>query len=108
PEEMLGRPFVEFLVEEEIERDLEAFANVLAGDEKFHYETVFLSKDGRRVALSFNAGALRDGAGDVVGAMGSASDITDRQRADLELRRSLESVRTGKERLERQNAVLRK
>ncbi len=108
PEEMLGRPFVEFLVEEEIERDLEAFANVLAGDEKFHYETVFLSKDGRRVALSFNAGALRDGAGEVVGAMGSGSDITDRQRADLELRRSLESVRTGKERLERQNAVLRK
>jgi len=108
PDEMLGRPFIEFLAEEEIERDLEAFAHVLAGDEKFHYETVFLRKDGRRVVLSFNAGVLRGSSGEIVGVMGSASDITDRQQADLELHRSLDTVRKSKERLERQNDVLRR
>lgn len=108
PAEMLGRSFVEFLAPEEVERDLEAFANVLAGDEKFHYETVFFRKDGARVVLSFNVGVLRDETGEVVGVMGSASDITDRKRSDQELRQSLERVRTHKERLERQNDVLRR
>lgn len=108
PDEMLGRPFVEFLAEEEIERDLEAFSHVLAGDDKFHYETVFLRKDGRRVALSFNAGVLRSTSGEVVGVMGSASDITDRQRAELDLRQSLDTVQRSEQRLERQNDVLRR
>ena len=108
PEEMLGRHFVEFLAEEEVERDLEAFANVLEGGEKVRYETVFLAKDGRRVVLSFNAVVLRDSSGAIVGVMGSGSDVTDRRRAEQELRRSLRSVQAGKERLERQNDVLRR
>ncbi len=108
PEEMIGRPFTDFLAEEEIERDLEAFSHVLAGDEKFRYETVYQTKDGRRVTLSFNAGMLRDAAGEIVGVMGSASDITQRLRTENELRQSLKSVRSSKERLERQNEVLRK
>jgi PAS domain S-box-containing protein len=95
PEEMLGRPFTDFLSAEQISKDLEVFQHILKGDSLLHYESTHLAKDGRVIHLLFNAIALLDEQGNVIGATGTASDITARKLAEAEILRSkdlLESI----------------
>jgi PAS domain S-box-containing protein len=99
PEEMLGRPIGDFETDEQRLKDEEAFRGVLGGMPLFNYETRHIRKDGRPVDLSVNALALHDEEGNVLGATGTATDITDRKRfetrqaAVAELgRRALEGV----------------
>jgi PAS domain S-box-containing protein len=99
PEEMLGRPIADFETDEQRVKDEEAFRGVLAGIPLFSYETRHVRKDGRPVDLSVNAIVLHDDDGEVLGATGTATDVTDRKRfetrqaAVAELgRRALEGV----------------
>jgi PAS domain S-box-containing protein len=99
PEEMLGRRIADFENDEQRLRDEEAFRGVIAGTPLFSYETRHIRKDGRPVDLSVNAIVLHDDDGNVLGATGTATDITDRKRfearqaAVAELgRRALEGV----------------
>ena len=99
PEEMLGRPIADFETDEQRLKDEEAFRGVLKGTPLFSYETRHIRKDGRSVDLSVNAIVLHDDDGAVLGATGTATDVTDRKRfetrqaAVAELgRRALEGV----------------
>ncbi len=85
PEEMLGRPFSDFLPEDQLEPDLHTFKQILQGKNYFSYETTHIRKDGSPVQLSFNAMVLRDEHGNVVGASGTATDITDKTLAQRDL-----------------------
>ncbi len=76
PGEMLGRPFNHVLAQEVTERDLAVFRRVLEGESVFDYQTRHLRRDGGHVDLSFNAVPLRDARGAVVGATGTARDVT--------------------------------
>jgi len=76
PGEMLGQPFSKILAPEVTERDLAVFSRVLAGESAFDYETRHLRHDGSHVDLSFNAVPLRGGRGEVIGATGTARDVT--------------------------------
>jgi diguanylate cyclase (GGDEF)-like protein/PAS domain S-box-containing protein len=76
PGEMLGKPFSEMLAQEVTERDLAVFRRILAGESTFDYQTRHLRRDGSHVDLSFNAVPLRDAHGEVVGATGTARDVT--------------------------------
>lgn len=80
PEERIGKPFMEFVPADRIEENWLAFQSVLAGAPLFNFETVHLRKDNERIDLSINAIALRDVDGRVVGASGTASNITHRKR----------------------------
>jgi two-component system cell cycle sensor histidine kinase/response regulator CckA len=82
PAEMLGRPFTDFQTREQAGRDLKVFGEIKEGRARFNYETVHLRKDGTPVGLNFNAVVLRDGAGEMVGATGTAQDITERRRSE--------------------------
>lgn len=94
PEEMLGRPFTDFLVESEIDRALQTFEKVKRGQPFFKYETIHYRKDRELVYLSFNAVVLKDEGGKVLGATGTAMDITERKKAeDLEKKRSEKTIR---------------
>jgi len=102
PEEMLGRPIADFETDEQRLKDEEAFRGVLRDKPLFNYETRHIRKDGRPVDLSVNAIVLRDDDGTVLGATGTATDVTDRKRfetrqaAVAELgRRALEGVSLG-------------
>jgi PAS domain S-box-containing protein len=99
PEEMLGRPVADFETDEQRLEDDSMFRNVLLGTPLFNYETRHIRKDGRPVDLSVNAIVLHDDDGTVLGATGTATDVTDRKRfetrqaAVAELgRRALEGV----------------
>src|SRR5204862_1158274 len=82
PEEMLGRPIADFETDEQRLRDEDAFRAVLTGVPLFSYETRHIRKDGRPVDLSVNAIVLHDEDGGVLGATGTATDVTDRTRSD--------------------------
>ncbi len=51
-----------------------------------NYELVARAKTGRKIAVSFNAAVFRDTAGDVVGILAAARDITEQKRIEQELR----------------------
>jgi PAS domain S-box-containing protein len=98
PEEMLGRPFSDFAPPEQIQKDLKAFARLLAGESIFQHESVQIAKDGSIKYLMFNAIGLFDKAGNILGTTGTATDITDRklaeqalQHANAELERRVEA-----------------
>jgi PAS domain S-box-containing protein len=86
PEEMIGRPFSEFVAPAQISKDLQVFQKILAGTPIFQYETLHLTKDGKPLNLLFNAIAMRDHQGHVIGSTGTASDISDRKQVEDELR----------------------
>jgi PAS domain S-box-containing protein len=88
PEEMLGRPFTDFQSPKQIILDLEVFQGVLQGESIFQYETTDIAKDGRPIQLMVNAIALRDDEGNIVGATGTASNITQRKIAEEKLKTS--------------------
>ncbi len=85
PEEMIGRPFSDFVTPEQSQKDLEVFGHLLTGESIFQHETTQIAKDGSIKHLMFNAIALYDETGNVKGTTGTATDITDRKRAESAL-----------------------
>lgn len=92
-EELLGRPFTAFQTAAQARKDLQVFERVKAGETLSNYETVMLRKDGAPVYLVVNATVLRNGAGNVIGTTGTATDITQRKAAEDALRQSEEQLR---------------
>jgi diguanylate cyclase (GGDEF)-like protein/PAS domain S-box-containing protein len=95
--ELLGRPFTEMVARELRERDYAVFQRVLGGEALFDHETRHLRSDGGVVDLSFNAVALRDAAGRVLGAAGTARDISERKRAAAALHETVAKLRLAVE-----------
>jgi PAS domain S-box-containing protein len=84
-EEMLGRPFTEFLLEQMPEVHLAEFASHLEGGGVRGHEIIYVSKSGEHVHLLFNAVPLRDRNGAIIGTQGTANNITYRKRAEEKL-----------------------
>jgi PAS domain S-box-containing protein len=98
PEEMLGRPFSDFMTPEQSKKDLEVFASLLTGESIIRHESSQIAKDGSIKHLMFNAIAMFDETGNAIGITGTATDITDRklaeaalQHANAELERRVEA-----------------
>lgn len=89
PEEMLGHPFADFAAPEQLALDLKGLQYVLNGESVLGYEAIYLAKDGRAIHLLRNAIPKRDSEGRVIGATGTASDITARQQVEEALRQQL-------------------
>ncbi|MDQ8154793.1 MAG: PAS domain S-box protein [Gemmatimonadota bacterium] len=86
--EKLGQPFAKFVRPDLVARDVASFGDVLHGGSLIGHQTVHLSKSGEEIELVFNAGPLLDATGAVVGAQGTASDVTARNTAERALRAS--------------------
>lgn len=91
--DMLGSPFSDSLAGEVRQRDEAVFNRILNGEPLYNYETRHLRRDGTPVDLSFNALPLRNQAGEVVGATGTARDITEGKLAAAALYESVERLR---------------
>jgi PAS domain S-box-containing protein len=66
----------------------EILARLQRGERIEHYETVRVAKDGRRLNVSLTISPLRDARGALIGASKIARDITERKRAEAQLRDS--------------------
>jgi diguanylate cyclase (GGDEF)-like protein/PAS domain S-box-containing protein len=93
PGELLGRELREVYAQEVSERDVAVFRRILAGESVFDYETRHLRRDGSHVDLSFNAVPLRDAQGAVIGATGTARDVTAEKLAAVALYENVEKLR---------------
>lgn len=95
--DMIGRAQSEVVARELAERDEAVFGRVLAGEAVFDHETRHRRSDGTYVDLSINAIPLRDAQGRVVGATGTARDVSEHKRAAAALQESVEKLRLAVE-----------
>ena len=91
--DLLGTAIHELPTPELRDRDAAVFARVLAGEPVFRHETRHRRRDGSTVDLSFNAVPLRDARGEIVGATGTARDISEERAAAAALHESVEKLR---------------
>jgi diguanylate cyclase (GGDEF)-like protein/PAS domain S-box-containing protein len=91
--DLLGTAIHDLPTAELRDRDAAVFARVLAGEPVFRHETRHQRRDGSAVDLSFNAVPLRDARGEIVGATGTARDITEERAAAAALHESVEKLR---------------
>ena len=93
PEEIIGRT-INLIIPPELQDEERTFLNRLrAGQSINHFETVRLSKSGKRVNISLMISPVRDSFGRVVGASKIARDITIHKRAEQAETESLISAR---------------
>jgi PAS domain S-box-containing protein len=86
--EMIGQPITRIIPPELLDEETRILAQLKRGERIEHFETVRLTKDGRRIHLSLTVSPVRDKAGKLIGASKVARDITERKRAE-ETRRLL-------------------
>ncbi len=84
--EAVGRPITLIIPPERHEEERQILDRLRRGERIDHFETVRVSKDGRRMDISLTISPIRDGVGNIVGASKVARDITDRKRAEQALR----------------------
>ncbi len=79
PEDMLGRPVIEFCAPDNLDADRKALQALLDGEDLYQYEITQLDQQGHRRQLSFNAKVQRDADGRVLQINGTARDITEQK-----------------------------
>jgi PAS domain S-box-containing protein len=89
-DELLGHPFMDLVSPEHLPELIERFRRAIAGEViSPHVWTEMIRKDGSRVPIELSmANLILDGR--IIGRVGVARDITDRQRAEEQIRASLQ------------------
>lgn len=87
-EEVIGKPVTVLFPPELVAEEPVILAKLRAGQHIDHYETVRRHKDGRLIDISLSVSPIEDSAGHIIGASKIARDITDKKRAELEIRRA--------------------
>ncbi len=91
-QEAIGRP-VSILVAPERSDELAAILKRIAAGERIdHYEIDRVCKDGRRVEVSISVSPINDQHGAIIGAATIARDVTERKRAEDNIRMVLEAM----------------
>ncbi|MBN3883500.1 MAG: PAS domain S-box protein [Nostoc sp. JL34] len=93
PQEMIGRALTDFISPTQVAQDKVAFERVLQEKPIFQHETSCVAKDGTLLYLMFNAIALRNEEGLVIGMTGTASNITQRRGIEKLLQESAIKLR---------------
>jgi len=94
-DEMLGKKFSDFQTAEYAGRDLQEFNRIMSGESIDRYETSYRGKSGNDIHLVLNALFISDEKGDIIGASGTAYDITERKLMEEELRQSKITAETA-------------
>jgi PAS domain S-box-containing protein len=93
--EIIGRP-ISVLMPPERHDDMESILNrVRKGERVDHFETVRISKEGRRIPVSLSVSPVKDASGQIVGAAKIARDISARKSAEAERERLLLEAQQG-------------
>ena len=101
-EESIGRPITMLIPAELQSEEVTILQRLRRGERIEHFETVRVTKSGKRLDVSLTISPIRDSKGRVIGASKIARDITERKRIEDDLRESraqltlaLESSRTA-------------
>jgi PAS domain S-box-containing protein len=81
-EEIVGQHISTIIPPELMNEEKEIIARLARGERIEHFETIRVTKDGRRVHISLTVSPMRDSEGRIIGASKVARDISDRKRAE--------------------------
>lgn len=81
-DEMIGQPITTIIPPDLQDEETLIISKLRAGEKIDHFDTVRLTKDGRRMDISLTVSPLRDSTGKIIGASKVARDVTDRKRAE--------------------------
>ncbi len=91
-EEIVGRPVTVLIPSDRQDEEPRIIERLKAGERVDHFETLRRRKDGTLLDISLTISPVRDEQGRIAGASKIARDITDRKRAEAEIRRANESL----------------
>jgi len=81
-QEIIGQPVTRLIPPELQHEEIEILNRLRRGASIEHYDTIRLTKDGRRINISLSVSPLKDRSGRLVGASKVARDITQRKQAE--------------------------
>ena len=85
-EEAVGQQITLIIPPERYGEERQILARLRQGERIEHYETIRVAKDGRRIDISLTISPLRDSNGNLTGASKIARDVSDRKKADQQLK----------------------
>ena len=95
-EEMIGASILKLIPEELHSDETLIIGKIRAGERIEHFETVRLTKDGRRLNVSLTVSPVKDRHGKVIGASKILRDISDRKRIEEALLQSEKIAAAGR------------
>ena len=106
PHEVIGKPITIIIPPELHGEEREILAKLGRGERIDHFDTVRVTKDGRRIAISLTVSPVRAADGRVIAASKVARDISGRKLAEQRLRQSEEALRLADRRKDEFLALL--
>ena len=93
-EEIIGRPMTLVVSPERPDEMTEILARIRGGERVDHYETVRLRKDGAAIAISLTVSPIFDREGRMIGVSSIARNITEKRRAEEQLKAAEQYARS--------------
>jgi PAS domain S-box-containing protein len=93
-EESIGKSMLMLFPPERIREEPEILARIRHGESVNHFETVRVTKSGKPIDVSVTISPVRNNEGQIIGASKIARDISERRRAEENLRASEARLRT--------------
>jgi PAS domain S-box-containing protein len=84
--EAVGQPITILIPPERINEEDDILSRIARGERIEHFETVRVTREGRRLDVSLMVSPIRDVSGEIIGVSKIARDITDRRLAEQALR----------------------
>jgi two-component system CheB/CheR fusion protein len=106
-EEIVGRPVLVLIPEDLAAEEPVILQRLRQGERIDHYETIRRRKDGTLINISLTVSPIKNARGEIIGASKIARDISERKRADAQLRELYESAQMEIHQRERAEAALR-
>jgi PAS domain S-box-containing protein len=85
-EEVIGKPVTILIPPDRIDEEPTILGRIRLGERVDHYETIRRRKDGTLIDISVTVSPIKDAQGEIVGASKIVRDVTQRKRAEEEIR----------------------
>ena len=95
--ETVGKPITILVPAELADEEYRILAKARSGERVAHYETVRLTKQGKRINVSMSLSPIKDSSGRILGLSSISRDITERQMAEARLREYERAVEGSEE-----------